>query len=91
MAEQIFPKGKRVWPPRDGAPDFFKGKISIHLETFQEWAQKHLDGKGFIAFDLKDGRDGLYASLNTWKRDVVPEPKVDNVPNEKDILDSIPF
>jgi hypothetical protein len=85
MAEQIYPKGLRVWPPRENAPDFVKGKISIHLETFQEWAQKHLDDKGFIAFDLKEGRDGIYASLNIWKRDAVPQPRVDIGPNPDDI------
>jgi hypothetical protein len=76
MAEQIYPKGMRVFPPRENAPDFVKGKISIHLETFQEWAQNHLDEKGYIAFDLKEGRDGIYASLNTWKKpDQRPQPK----------------
>jgi hypothetical protein len=85
MADIIYPKGLRVWPPRENAPAFVKGKISIHLETFKEWAQKHLDEKGFIAFDLKEGRDGIYTSLNTWKRDVLPEPQVESGPNPDDI------
>jgi hypothetical protein len=92
MAETIYPKGLRVWPPRDNAPSFVKGKISIHLETFTEWAKQHVDENGRIAFDLKDGRDGIYASLNTWKRDVVPEPQVDTgTQTDDDILSSIPF
>lgn len=85
MAEQIFPKGMHIFPPRENAPDFVKGKISIHLETFTEWAKQHLDQNGRIAFDLKEGREGIYASLDTWKRDVVPEPQVDDGPSPDDI------
>jgi hypothetical protein len=92
MAEQIYPKGMRVWSPREGAPDFVKGKISIHLETFIEWAQKHLDEKGFIAFDLKEGRDGIYASLNTWRKGDAPvRAAKQETPPDDDILSSIPF
>lgn len=84
MAEQIYPRGLRVWPPREGAPDFVKGKISIHLETFIEWARKNLDEKGFIAFDLKDGRDGIYATLNTYKKPIdKPQPKSEQEKKEE--------
>jgi hypothetical protein len=92
MAEQIFPKGLRVWPPREGAPSFVKGKISIHLDTFHEWALDHLDDKGFVALDLKEARDGtVYASLNTWKK----EPKSAHEPPYSTVEeinpDDIPF
>ncbi len=31
MSETIFPEGLRVFPPRDGAPDFVKGSLIITL------------------------------------------------------------
>jgi hypothetical protein len=70
MSEQIFPEGMRLWPPHERAPQFIKGNLSVHLATFTEWAQQHLDAKGFVKLDLKEGRDAkLYLALNTWKKD----------------------
>ena len=69
MAETIYPKGMRLWPPRDNAPDFIKGSLTVHMDTFTEWAQEHTDEKGYVRLDLKEGRDGaLYLALNTFKK-----------------------
>jgi hypothetical protein len=46
--------------------------------------------QGYISLDLKDGRDGIYASQNTWKRDVVPEPQVDTRDIIRDIYVTCP-
>jgi hypothetical protein len=68
MAENIYPKGMRLWPPREGAPEFVRGKLSVHLDTFMEWAAPLVDEKGYVALDLKNGREGLYLQLNTYKK-----------------------
>jgi hypothetical protein len=68
MSEQIFPEGMRLWPPHEKAPTFIKGNLSVHVVTFTEWAQQHVDAKGFVKLDLKEGFDTkLYLALNQWK------------------------
>lgn len=67
MADKIYPKGFKIWQPRESAPPWLKGRVSVHLETFTEWAKDHVDDKGYVSLDLKDGADGLYTQLNTWK------------------------
>lgn len=78
----------RLWEPRENAPEWLKGNLSVHLETFTEWAQQHLDAKGFVRLDLKEGRDGtLYLALNTYRAG----PKPIEPATEEDVGSSIPF
>jgi hypothetical protein len=96
MAEQIFPEGMRLWPPHERAPEFIKGNLSVHVETFTQWAQQHTDAKGFVKLDLKESRDKtLYLALNTWKKDETRSDDTRTLQEEapKDDIDpdSIPF
>lgn len=76
--EKVFASGIIFKRPRDGAPDFVKGSISIKVDEFSEFIKKH-DNDGWINLDLKLSKgDKLYLELNTWK----PETKSD---------ESIPF
>lgn len=86
--EKIFAEGLFFNPPREGAPDFVKGQLSIEPKKFVEFLRaqvKHINEKGYIKLDILQSRDGLkyYAAVNTWK----PEAKKpDDHPG-----DNIPF
>jgi len=71
--EKIYPKGLITFPPREGAPDFVKGKMIITLNDFVEWAKtqseyyKDYNGQKQLAFDIKVGDKGIYFQLDTYK------------------------
>ena len=67
MAESIFASGIMFKLPRDNAPDFVKGSLSIKLDDFTAWAKDHAEN-GWVNLDLKVGKSGKpYIELNTWK------------------------
>lgn len=55
--------------PREGAPSFVKGRMSIQVEKAVEMLQKNKNEKGYVNFDLLQSKDGtkLYFKLNDWK------------------------
>lgn len=62
--------------PREGAPDFVKGGISIKVDEFITFLRAH-ESKGWVNLDLKKSKGGnLYLELNTYKKD--------NAPSEED-------
>ena len=64
-----FVDGLIVKAPRQGAPDFVKGSISIRTAELLEWlgARK---SEEWINVDIKESRGGKwYAQVNTWKPD----------------------
>ena len=66
--EPIFPKGLIFKAPRDGAPEFVKGALSIKVEEFMEWLATNKPISDWISIDLKESKQGKYYSqLNTWK------------------------
>ena len=75
--EKIYPQGLMMFQPREGAPDFVKGKMIISLKEFFQWCKsqeehyKHYKGANQLQFDILEGRNGLYVSLDTYKK---PEP-----------------
>jgi len=61
-----FLNGLIVKKPREGAPDFVKGSISIKREELIQALSAKSDE--WINLDIKESRDGkLYAQVNTWK------------------------
>ena len=82
MTDKIFPSGLRVEPPRNGAPDFVKGRVSVHLADFVEWAKGHVNERGWLNFDLKERKSGtLYVDLNTFKpRSTLKDAVEDDMP-----------
>lgn len=71
MDEKIYPKGFNIFPPREGAPAFVKGKISIEPHAFVAFLKEHgqyLNDKGYFSFDLLQGDKGLYCRLDTYKK-----------------------
>jgi hypothetical protein len=71
--EKIYPKGITFFKPRDNAPDFVKGQMIITPKHFIEWAKtmeeyySEYNNEVQLKFDILDGNNGLYASLNTFK------------------------
>ena len=67
MAEKILVDGLIFKRPKDGAPDFVKGRISFKVSEFIAFLQKH-DSDGWVNVDLLESSKGtLYTALNTWK------------------------
>jgi len=65
--EKIFVDGMMFKKPRDGAPDFVKGTISVKAVEFTEFLKKY-ETNGWVNLDLKKSKEGkLYLELNTWK------------------------
>lgn len=70
MADKVYPKGLNIFPPREGAPDFVRGTISIEpkqLIAFLKENQQYMNEKGYFRINLLNGDKGLYAVLDTWK------------------------
>ena len=82
MSEKKFVDGLIVKPPRDNAPDFVKGSISIKVKELGQWlASEYKSGCGeWINVDVKESRNGKwYCEVNTWKPEKKePEPSFDD-------------
>lgn len=70
MSEQS-PLAKGIYfdKPREGAPDFVKGRISIKVEDAIEMLNEYKNDKGYVNLDLLQSKDKkkLYLTVNTWK------------------------
>jgi hypothetical protein len=68
MDEKIFAQGIYFNKPRDGAPDFVKGRIDIKSDEAIGFITEHTNEKGYVNLDLKESKAGkLYLELNTFK------------------------
>lgn len=78
--EKIFGDGIFIKKPREGAPDFVKGSISINVNQFLTFLDTHKNETGYVNLDiLKSEKGTLYTTLNTWK------------PNQDNAADANPF
>lgn len=77
MSEKTLAKGFFFERPRQGAPDFVKGRMSVKVEEAVEFLNSFKNEKGYVNFDLLISKDGqkLYFTLNDWK----PAPKDDTI------------
>lgn len=84
MADDIvFVDGLEFERPREGAPEFIKGRISIHADRLTAFIAAHKNENGYLNVDLKKSKKGeLYLQLNTYKSVKQEVPK--------DIADSLP-
>jgi hypothetical protein len=98
--QPIFAEGISFFRPKEGSPEWIKGKVTIHpqrLIKFLTENKQYLSEKGFLNLDLKVSKDkaSLYFQVNTWK----PEKKVEELPTmtskgyngEQFSVDDIPF
>jgi hypothetical protein len=69
MSDKVFAEGIYYNPPRDGAPDFVLGSISVMPGKFAEWViGQEADERGYVRLSVKRGKSGkAYVELDTWK------------------------
>lgn len=66
MSDIEFPQGMMWKEPRQGAPDYVRGSVSIKREELIEWLSNR-DGE-WVNLDLKESKGGkVYFSVNDWK------------------------
>lgn len=67
--ERVLAKGIYFDRPREGAPSFVKGRMSIKVEDAVHMLHQHANDAGYVNFDLLQSKDGakLYFTVNTWK------------------------
>jgi len=92
MSETIYPKGLRTFKPNENAPDFVKGALIVtpsELAQFCEENKQYMSdykGTSQLRCQILDGNDGIYISVDTWKKDEQQgKPEVD-IPAPEDDL-----
>ena len=90
--ETVFADGFFFERPKEGAPEFIKGKISIQAEKAIAFINAHKSEAGYINLDLCKSREKgtLYLKLNNFK----PKPKEEPTQDTQAVEDewaSIPF
>jgi hypothetical protein len=90
MSDKEFPNGLILKAPRDGAPDYVIGSVSIRKAEFLAW----LNGRegDWVNLNLKRGQSGKwYAEVDTWKPKGEGKAVRAAAPAGVDFDDSIPF
>tara|TARA_R110000851_G_scaffold314993_1_gene477241 strand:- start:50 stop:376 length:327 start_codon:yes stop_codon:yes gene_type:complete len=80
--EVVFADGFIFKKPKEGAPDFVKGDISIKVGEFIDFLNKH-NNNGWVNLNLKKSTAGkLYVDLNNWTPKTVDnaQPPVNTAP-----------
>lgn len=71
--DKIFAKGIYFDKPREGAPEFIRGRISIKVVDAIPFLEMFQSNAGYVNLDLKKSKEGkLYLELNQF----VPKAKV---------------
>lgn len=92
-----FVDGLFVNNPRENAPDFVKGSLSIQIDKFIPYLKSKANAKGYVNIDLLESKDGnLYPKLNEWKPNAGslenPEPIERAMREDEEIkIENIPF
>jgi hypothetical protein len=81
MADQRLPKGIRLFPKNEKAPDFVIASMVVTLEDLKEFFNQNQDlltefnGKKQLKLQILNSKEGKpYAAVDTFK----PTPKVQN-------------
>ena len=65
--DPVFADGFIFKRPREGAPEFVKGALSLKVDEAIAFLQKH-NNAGWVNLDLNNSQGGkLYLQLNDWK------------------------
>lgn len=86
MEETSFVDGLIVKKPREGAPEFVIGSLSMKREELIGWLGKQ-EGEWVNADMLVSKKGSWYAKVNTWK----PEPQNQEVDERADEPEDMPF
>ena len=59
--------------PREGAPDFVRGSLSVKVQEFTKFCQEH-QKNGWVNIDILKSKEGkTYLALNDWKPKEKPQ------------------
>lgn len=86
MSETTFAAGFFFEKPREGAPDFVRGRMSVKVEEAIAFLQANKNEKGYCNLDLLKSKDGkkLYFTLNAWKKEETKAQDTDEVADQSD-------
>ena len=64
---KIFADGLIYKAPRENAPEFVKGSLSVKVDEFKQLLDKH-NNNGWVNLDMLKSKNGnIYMTVNTWK------------------------
>ncbi len=68
--ENKLPDGLNFQRPREGSPEFVKGKLGLNIKRLLLWLETSNLKEEWINFDLLESKDKtkLYWKLNDWKK-----------------------
>lgn len=84
MAEKVYPKGLRVFPPHANAPEFVKGTLMITPRELVDFCKERTDlltdynGQKQLKCQILDGDKGMYFVVDTWKPSDTAQPKAND-------------
>lgn len=68
MTQSKFPDGIFFNKPREGAPEFVRGSISIKVDQALPFLEKNKNAQGYVNLDmLLSKSNSIYLQLNEWK------------------------
>ena len=80
-------EGLFVNPRKENQPDFVLASVSFHAERFAKWLSQNANDKGYVYFQILQGRDGgAYLKHNDWKPELnqpefnQPEIDIEGIP-----------
>ena len=102
MAEQkVYPKGLRFFPKNPKAPEFVLGSMVITINQFIQFLEDNpgylteYKGEKQIRLQVLNGKDGIYATVDTWKSNALtppaPTPKAQPERIAEDSSRDLPF
>jgi hypothetical protein len=69
MSENEFPKGIMIRKPKDNAPDFIRGQISLKLDEAIPYLQSKASFNNWLNIDIKISKQGsMYLAVNNYKK-----------------------
>jgi hypothetical protein len=92
MEESTLAAGMYFDRPREGAPDFVKGRLSFKVADAIPFLEKYKNEKGYVNVDLLKSKEGkLYLKLNNWKPEPKTEPTEQTKPDYPQPEGDVPF
>jgi hypothetical protein len=81
--DKVFARGIFFREPREGAPEFAKGRISINVNDAIPFLEENCNADGWVNLHVKMGRNGkLYVEKNSYQPHERREPLRDTRPVE---------
>jgi hypothetical protein len=88
MSDKIFADGFHFDKPRENAPSFVLGRISVRVNDAITFLNDHKNERGFVTIDVKESKAGnVYCELDTYR----PTNKPVEYPTDEINPDDIPF